>query len=334
METVDKAIFEISIAGKNVTADLTPFLSRISYTDKEEAESDDVGLTFTNTGGDWLGDWYPETGDSLQVVIKASAGTLDCGQFEIDETEVEGPPDMAIVKGIAAAITKSLRTKNSKGFEKQSLNGIAKYFADKHSLKLVGDTSALQKIEIERKTQDNQTDISFLASLAKEYGFIFSVRGDQLVFMSVDELEARPSVMTIDKSDMSKWRFLDKTAQTYAGASVATRDIKSNTVKKWDIKPSGTAGEKDIIVVGGRVENETQAQAKAKGAMKDKNKDKITGTFSVAGNIALVAGINIDITGFGKFSGKWHVVSTGHSAEKSGGYLTDATVRKIIEKNA
>ena len=38
------------------------------------------------------------------------------------------------------------------------------------------------------------------------------------------------------------------------------------------------------------VENETQAQAKAKGALKEKNKDKITGSITVAGNVKLVAG--------------------------------------------
>lgn len=56
------------------------------------------------------------------------------------------------------------------------------------------------------------------------------------------------------------------------------------------------------------VENETQAQAKAKGALKEKNKDKITGSITVAGNVKLVAGINIELTGIGKFpeSGMWY----------------------------
>ena len=77
------------------------------------------------------------------------------------------------------------------------------------------------------------------------------------------------------------------------------------------------------------VENETQAQAKAKGALKEKNKDKITGSITVAGNVKLVAGINIELTGIGKFSGKWHVVSSAHDLDNSSGYVTTATIRKM-----
>lgn len=86
---------------------------------------------------------------------------LDCGLFEIDEIGLEFPPDTVAIKAIGAAISKALRSKNSKAFEKQSLKQIAQYFATKHGLKLVGNVSDLQKIEVERKTQEKQTDLAF-----------------------------------------------------------------------------------------------------------------------------------------------------------------------------
>lgn len=334
METLGLNIVQIVVNGKNVTEDVTPYLSRLTYTDKVEAESDDITLVFEDTAGHWQNGWYPQQGDTLAITIGTPGSPLDCGIFEIDEIELELPPDTVTIKAIGAAISRSLRTRNSKAFEKQSLKSIAQYFANKHGLKLTGNTSELQKIEIERKTQDKQTDLAFLVGLAKEYGIVFSVRGGQLVFIDIDELEKQPAVLTIHKNEMSKARFADKTSHIYGGAAVATRNMKSNKIRHWKITPSEQDGGKgtltnDIWQGNVTAENDTQAQAKAKGALKAKNKDKITGTITVPGNVKLVAGVNIELSDIGQFSGKWHVVSSGHSIDNSGGYTTDASIRKI-----
>lgn len=332
METVVKNIVEIIIAGKNVTANVSRYLSRITYTDREEAESDDISLVFEDTSGKWQNAWYPEQGDSLQVKIGQPGRFLDCGLFEIDEIELEFPPDTLNVKAIGASITKDLRTKNSKAFEKQSLHDMAKYFADKHGLKMIGNNSLLQDIKIERKTQENQTDISFLSTLAKDYGIIFAVRGDWLVFTDIDELEARSSILTINRTQMSMARFRDKTSQIFSSASVVRRGIRSNEVKKWSVvQPDGPNDKLGQLVIIGNVENDAQAEALAKGSLKNKNKDKITGSFTVPGNIRLVAGVNVDLTGIGKFSGKWHVISSAHTDDPSGGYTTGVELRKIVK---
>lgn len=120
----------------------------------------------------------------------------------------------------------------------------------------------------------------------------------------------------------------------YGGAVVATRNMKTNSVRRWKIEPSDQEGGKGTLTNDtwqGDVtaENETQAQAKAKGALKEKNKDKITGSITVVGNVKLVAGVNIELTGIGKFSGKWHVVSSAHDLDNSSGHVTTAAIRKI-----
>lgn len=336
MEAQELNIVKIIIAGKNVTADITPYLSRLAYADKVEMESDDVTLVFEDTAGHWQNGWYPDQGDSLTMTIGTPTQSLDCGLFEIDQIEFEGPPDTVTVKGIAAPINKTLRTKNSKAFEKQSLYQIAQYFANKHGLTLTGNVSELQKIEIERKTQERQTDLSFLAGLAKEFGILFSVRGDQLVFFDVEELEKKPVVLTLKKTDLSTYQFTDKTSQVYGGATVSSRNMKTNSVRRWNVEPAEKDGDKgrltnEVLQENTTAENDTQAQAKAKAGLKDKNKDKITGTITMPGNVKLVAGVNIHLEGFGKFSGKWHVVSSAHDQDKTDGYKTAASLRKVQE---
>lgn len=331
MEAVAKHIVELAIAGVNVTAAVSPYVSRITYSDKVDAESDDVTIILDDTSGVWQEPWFPEKGDTLTLKIGKTGDMLDCGLFEIDQTEFEFPPDMFAIKAIGAAITKELRTRNSKSFEKQTLKAIAQYFADKHGLRLTGDVGKLGKITIDRKTQDTQTDIAFLATTAKEYGLLFSVRGDMLVFMDEQELEAREPVATITRDQMSRGVFTDKTSQTFGGVVVASRDIRTNTVRRWSIQPSGAAGEQDTLVQHAWAESDSQAQAKAAAALREKNKEKTTGTISLPGNTSLVSGVTITLPDIGRLSGKWYVTGSSHTVSRENGYTTDINVRKIYE---
>lgn len=60
---------------------------------------------------------------------------------------------------------------------------------------------------------------------------------------------------------------------------MATRNMKTNSVQRWKIEPSDQEGGKGTLTNDtwqGDVtaENETQAQAKAKGALKEKTRTK------------------------------------------------------------
>lgn len=329
METIGKNRVEITIAGQNVTGDVSPYLSKVTYTDKEEAESDDISLEFEDTAGNWSGSWYPQQGDTLAVKMGNDGNMVDCGVFEIDETEYSFPPDLFNVKGIAAAVTKELRTRNSKAFEKQTLAKVVKYYADRHGFMISGSTAELEKIEIDRKTQDNVTDLAFLSSLAGEYGFIFSVHGKSLVFMSREQLDDTAPVLTITKNMFNKGNFIDRTAQTYTGVKTASRNMRTNSLRKYAVKPSGVAGKKDLLVILNNAQNDGQAQAKAVGRLKKSTSESIIATITVEGNAKLVAGINIALPDVGMFSGKWHVISTTHSLDTGSGYVTSANLRKI-----
>jgi phage protein D len=328
METVIKNMVEITIDGKNVTGDVSRHLSKITYTDKLEYESDDISLSFEDTPGKWQNAWYPVQGDSLHVKMGRPGNFLDCGAFEIDEIELECSPDILTVKAIAASIKKSLRTKESKAFEEQTLWDIAKFFTDKHGLRIVGPQGELEQIEINRKTQERQTDLSFLSTLAKDYGYALSLHGDYLYFTSKEQLESRSALLTIPRTAMSTARFRDKTSETYIGVEINKRDARKNDTTGWTII-TGKEGEGDMLVLEEDVENEQQAKAIGKAKLYDKIRGKYSGSFTMPGNIKLVAGVNIKLTGVGKFSGKWHVISSSHTVDPSSGYTTSVEIRKI-----
>ena len=73
----------------------------------------------------------------------------------------------------------------------------------------------------------------------------------------------------------------------------------------------GINGGQDQLTIRGRVETDGQAKAKAGCSLKKRNKEKVTGSFSVPGNPKLVVGVNIELTGIGAFSGKWHIRRNG-----------------------
>ena len=321
-------VYEVTINGTNVTDDISVYVSQVEYSDRIEEESDEVSIILDDVEGLWQSDWYPSQGDTLTLKMGYPGNMLDCGNFEIDQIELSGLPDTLTVKAIAAAITESMRTRNSRAYEKQTLKDIAQFIADKHGLKLMGDTSRLANIEIGRKTQDNESDISFLSGIARRYGIIFSVRGDKMIFLNPEDLEKEDAIAAFNRYQISTYSFKDKTSDTYWEATVSQRDIKTNTVQKWSVQSSGDPTKQDTIVVGGRVENANQAEAVTEGAIREMNRDKLTGRFTTEGNPLLVAGANVDMEGFGAFSGKWTIRESTHRISADTGYTTEVSIRK------
>lgn len=74
--------------GKDISADISPYLLSVGYTDRLSGESDELELRLEDTDGRWRGDWYPGKGDSLTVSIGyAGQEPVSCGSFEIDEID-------------------------------------------------------------------------------------------------------------------------------------------------------------------------------------------------------------------------------------------------------
>ena len=135
-------IFKLEYNQKNITQDVSDYVLNIEYSDFEHGQSDEITITFENSEGLWNGAWIPSKGDALRLFIGyAGEKLLNCGIFEIDEIELNSPPDIIIVKGLATGIKKSFRQENSIGYENKTLQQIANEVAKRHirSLLLVGN---------------------------------------------------------------------------------------------------------------------------------------------------------------------------------------------------
>lgn len=330
MEIANSPLSTIIWNGKNVTGDLKPFLSSVSYTDNEEGAADDVSLVLDNGSGLWSSDWHPAEGDTLELYLGYEKNMMNCGLFQVDEITFSGKPDIITVKAIASFVNKTLRTRNSKAFEKQTLRQISSYFCTKHGLKLIDNSdNMLNQIFIDRKTQEEKTDLQFLSELATEYGFIFSVKGDNLIFTSFYNLDNAEAVKDISIFQIGMYNITEKCFDTYKYANLTKRSSKTNSVETENQTFDGVTVKDDVLLIVGTGGNKKTVEAKVKSGLWNKNRFKQSGTLNdLPGDPLLVAAMNFNLTGLGLISGKYHIVKSNHTITGDGAYTTSLDVRK------
>ncbi len=311
-------IFELFYEQKNITKDVSPYVTSIEYTDVEHGESDELQITFEDSEKLWQGAWIPTKGDALRAYIGYEAEKLlNCGVFEIDELEYDTPPDVITVKGLATGIKKPLRQKNSQGYENKTLKQIAKEIADKHGYTLVGEVA---DIRVDRITQNKERDLTFLTKLAEEYGYIFKIAENNLVFYDVKKLKGANATQIFYKSDLLHINLREKTSQKYKAVQVSYFNPKKKKVVKATARNENVK-KGDTLKITARCSDRKQAIAKAQAALSTAD-TKIEGSLEFTGNPYLIAGSNIELKGVGHFSGKYHIKQARHVIDRASGYKT------------
>lgn len=315
--------YKLIYGTKDITKDVSKYVTNIDYTDFEHGQSDEIRITFEDSELLWQSSWIPSKGDVLTLSIGYEGQKLlNCGKFEIDELEYETPPDTITVKALATSIKKPLRQKNSIAYENKSLKQIASEIAKKHNLKLVGN---IADVKIQRITQNQQKDLEFLKNLAEEYGYIFKITSDKLVFYETEKLKSASVTKIFYKKDLSRISLSEKTSQKYKAVQVSYHNPKTGKTVKTTVKNPGVVNG-DTLKISTRCENKQQAILKAKAASTSGDTG-IEGSIELIGNQYLVAGINIELKGIGHFSGKYHVSQAHHTIDKSVGFKTILEVK-------
>lgn len=311
-------IFELFYEQKNITKDVSLYVTSIEYVDTEHGESDELQICFEDSEKLWQDAWIPSKGDCLRAYIGYEAEKLlNCGEFEIDELEYESPPDSIIVKGLATGIKKPLRQKNSVGYENKTLKQIAKEISDKHGYTLVGE---IADVRVDRITQNKERDLTFLTKLAEQYGYIFKIAENNLVFYDVQQLKGAKPLQIFYKSDLLHINLREKTSQKYKAVQVSYYDSKKKkTIKATARNENVVKG--DTLKINVRCSSKKQAILQANAALNTAD-TKIEGSIEFTGNPNLIAGSNIELKGIGHFSGKYHITQARHILSRNTGYKT------------
>lgn len=315
--------FKLEYNKKDITKDISKYVLSINYTDFEHGQSDEIEIVFEDSEKLWQSAWIPSKGDSLRLYIGyIGEKLLNCGLFEIDEVEFQTPPDTLTVKAIATGITKSLRQKNSVAYENKSLKQIANEIAKKHNFTLVGK---IEDIRVERITQNQTRDLKFLKTLAEQYGYIFKITDNQLVFYKTQKLIDAKSAKIINRSGCSNINFREKTSHYYKAVTVSYHNPKTGKTITATAK-NAKCVKGDTLKISQRVENKQQALVKAKAALA-KGNHTIEGSLNMMGNPYLIAGLNVEVKDVGYFSGKYHITQATHTLDRSSGYSLSLEVK-------
>lgn len=227
-QTVPEPVFVLKYNVKDITHDITAYVTSITFTDKLSGESDEIEIELEDSAQRWRDAWYPGMGDTLTLQLGYKGQTLaECGRFSIDEIELSGPPDSVSLRGRSASVTHAMRTKSNRGFENTTLAAIAGRIAHKHKLKLEGQIAPLK---LERITQYGESDLAFLTRLAKDYGYMVKVTSEKLIFSHLGKLREAPSLRTLTSSDIARYTLRDTLHEVYKGVKNKHQNSQSRTL--------------------------------------------------------------------------------------------------------
>lgn len=318
-----KPYFSLIYQGVDISSELDPQTTSVTYTDNHHGKVDEIDVTVQDSDGRWKGSWKPEAGDRMELTIyDGIGGVLPCGVFEMDEPEAagnRGGGDTMTMRGLAAAITKSLRTEKTRAFDKQTLRQIVQKVAGEAGLSTEGD---IEDQRFERVTQRRERDLEFLTRLAEDTGHYFSARGSRAIFTSIRSIDGQAAALTISHKQLGTtlldYRIRDQTAETYSKAKVTGLDEEKKEKIEVEEEDGDVKTGDTLRIAGERVENPSQARVLAKSRLHFTNRKKRSGSIELVGNVRLLAGVVVDMIDFGKYSGPLLVDSSSHTMTREG----------------
>lgn len=320
MSGLPQPYFQLIYRGVDISSEVDPMTLSVGYTDHHHGEVDEIDVEVQDRDGRWQGSWKPEPGDIMQLTIfDGVGGVLPCGEFELDEPEASGSRDgdFMTIRGLAAPITKKLRTENTKAYENQRLQAIVNQVVSQNGLSLEGQ---IDDLFYERVTQRRERDLEFLTRLAEETGHYFTVKGQRAIFTNFQSVDGRGPALSIFRGDrqLISYSLKQQTADTYSMARVSYLDQNKKETTRHEEEDSEIMTGDELKISGERVEDQSHAEARAKSALHYKNRKSHSGTVDLVGNVNVIAGNTFDLVGFGQYSGKRLFEKATHSMTRGG----------------
>ena len=308
---------------KDVTTDIAPYLTAFTFTDNSTDNSDDISFTLQDRKGLWLDDWFPAKGDKVRcsiVLDDTKAQSLPCGLYEVDQIDYSAPPKTITIKAVSTAITKGMKSeKHSRAWEDTGIRTIAGDIANSNGLALYFDA---EDVQIGRREQISTSDIEFLSGICRDYDLAVKVNEGKLIIYDEELNEDKESVAILDVTDpkIISWRFSTKAANVYKKAVIKYHNAAKDETFTAEENDDSVEGSERVLYVHQFTESLKDAKKKAHKKLKKANQAEVNGSITMMGDIRFRAGVNISVTGFGKFSGKFTVSKATHTV--GNGYTT------------
>ena len=304
-----KIIYE----GKDITRDLSPFLTAFTFTDNSGSKADDISLTLQDKDSLWLNEWTPSKADTISADIISDNVTLHCGEFHVDQIDYSLPPHTLTIKAVSVSVSGKARyEKHNKAWENITLSAIANDIANQNDLTLFYDAA---DYDIERREQIHMADLPFIESLCSSFGLNVKVSDGKLIVYSESDYEAHDSVSTItpESNGLLSAKFTSKSAKIFRKARVKYHHPVKNETYEAEYEDENEEGSEEDLEIYTHVDSQAQAESVAKESLAKNNSKEITANITMTGSPDFLAGTNITLSGFGMFSGKYSAETVTHN---------------------
>lgn len=344
-----RTLAEVSFAGVDITDSIRPYLTSITFTDKEDGETDDLQLTLQDRENLWMQHWLTEAIEAASAA-KLSIGAvflrqnrnsdgsdtlLDCGTFELDSVTASGPPSTVTIKATSMPFSSQIRqTKKWKAWESYNLSGIANEMAGANGLTCMFESASDPFYE--RVEQAGLSDIAFLFTLCKNAGISLKVTSGIIVLFDQADYEKKGPISTIKYKGGGylSYKLNAGSADTqYSSCRVSYVDPETGAAIEAVARIedyNADAKNNQQLEIKAQVKNTDEARELAEKSLRLHNKFGKTASFKMVGDPMMLAGVTLELADFGAWSGKYIITQAKHSLG-SGGYTTQIELRKVLE---
>jgi phage protein D/SH3-like domain-containing protein len=261
---------------------------------------------------------------------------LDCGQFELDSIDAQGPPATVTIKATSLSFSNTVRqTLKSKLWENITLSEIASQIARQNGMGVLFESGFNPRYS--RVEQYQTSDIAFLQKLCHNAGCSLKATNNILVVFDQAAYEGKKAVRKIkfgEEGGYTKYKLSTGTNNCYTSCRVYCTTTSGAVISATEYAQNynENSDNQQCLQVCQRVSSKAEAQELAHKLLRLHNKFEITGTFTFPGDPRLAAGNTVELCDFGFGDGKYIVKSAKHSISSSG-YTTQVTLRKCLSES-
>ena len=343
-----RAWLNVEYNSVDISEDISQYILSASVTDNMSGRADDITISLEDRAHLWRDPWFPELTAQLKVTIctynweSLSDGYqyLYMGNFYVDEITVHDNPATVEIRGVSVPDDTPLRgNKHSRAWEKVDLKKVFTDVAGENKLELFWDTEINPKLD--RVDQSDQSDLDLLNSLVKDVGLALKVSDKKLIVFDEYKYEQADPVLTITPPDYLVTGqegtpcinvhlggdFTAKTRDIFWKCHVKYQDTKTKKVIEATFAdPNKEAGQ--ILEINEQVADVAEAERLAKKRLREKNCDEFVGRYTRQGCLVLLAGMVVQVTGYGKCDGKYIITQATHELRPE--YTTSINIRRCL----
>jgi phage protein D len=305
---------------KDITSDIEADVESISHEGNAADSSDSLSVTINAMADKWLDDWMPTKGTTLDGTIfthdwpeEGQEGQMNGGVMTVDNIGYSGAPGTMTISATSKPNDTSFSEEDREFIWKNtSIQKIAQTIAGRYSLELGFDGKDAEIVKREQKA----TDSSFLDDLCKDYGLILKAYSKKLWIYDREAYKKKKVAATIDRTDIvpGSFNFNDGFDGTYTHGIWEYSNQKKKIKIRAEIGKSGRTKR-----ISKYASSQADAERRLQAALDNANHGSTKIKFKLAlAQIELCESQNVNVTGYGKLSGKYFIDKVTLEYSRSG----------------